>query len=271
VKDPGYTVFVKTLQLITSDYQVYLVLVAAMFTIPLGVLIYRHSRDPFLSFLVYSTLFYSFFAITGTRQTIATALVVLLGYPLIVKRQLLVFLLLGVIAFTIHKSSVVFLPFYFLADLEVTRIRFGAALSAAVLVFVFREPVASTLAIASGYEGFASGWASTGAWTFSFALVAVLVAAAMRLSVILSAQPDARGWMNALFLGVVFTPLAFFDPSAMRVAQYFTLFLVFIVPALVQSFRDSKERALVYWAVISVMGLLFIQTKPQYLFFWQGP
>jgi len=38
VKDPGYTVFVKTLQLITSDYQVYLVLVAAMFTIPLGAL-----------------------------------------------------------------------------------------------------------------------------------------------------------------------------------------------------------------------------------------
>ena len=64
-----------------------------------------------ISWVVYSTLFYSFFAITGHRQTIATGIVVWGGLECIRKRKLIPFLLLTFVAYTIHASAICVLPF----------------------------------------------------------------------------------------------------------------------------------------------------------------
>jgi len=270
LKDPGYAVFVKAVQLVTHEYQVFLVIVAALFMIPFGVMVYRHSSDPFISFLVYSTLFFEFFAITGTRQTIATALVVLIGYPLIVKKRFVPFLALAAVAFTIHKSALVFLPFAFLADREVSRraaLRVGLV---AIVIFVLRNPIGYLLAsVFFPEEQYLAVYAGAGAWTFSALLILLAIVAFSRLGLVLSAQPKARHWYNAVLVGLLCLPLTFRNPSAMRVVQYFTLFLVLLIPAVIRSFRMKDERALAYWAVIAALGFLFVQKNPQYLFFWQ--
>ena len=57
-KDPGYYLFLKVITLFTQNYQVFLVIIALIFTVPLGIWVYKNSRNPFISFLIYSTLFY---------------------------------------------------------------------------------------------------------------------------------------------------------------------------------------------------------------------
>jgi hypothetical protein len=270
IKDPGYGVFVKILQMVSSDYQVFLVLIALIFTVPLGVFIYRNSPEPCLSFLVYSCLFASFYAITGIRQTVATALVVLVGYEYIKERRLLPFLALSIVAFTIHKSSLVFLPFYFIAYKKPTRVYGVTMLGVAAVVFVFRSQVMSFLGNFTGYEQFTGQWAGAGAYVFAAMLLLVAVVALWRAPKTLEAHPDARIWYNALFVALVLTPLAFVDPSAMRVVQYFSMFLMLLVPAIIQSFKSGKERALVYYIAASALLVLFARADPQYLFFWQG-
>ena len=90
-KDLGYRVLEKVFQIFSKNYTVWLIAIAMFFMISLAILIYRYSNNACISYIVYSTLFYSFFSITGHRQTIATALVVFIGIHFIKQRKLIPF------------------------------------------------------------------------------------------------------------------------------------------------------------------------------------
>lgn len=269
-KDPGYNLVVKAFQVFSQNYQMYLLFVAVVFTVPLGIFIYKYSRDPFMSFLIYSCLFSAFFAITGIRQTVATALVVLIGYHFIEQRRLVPFLVLSAVAFTIHKSSFVFVLLYFLAPMRLTRKRVIAVVAASVVVYMFRVPVTSLLASATGYEWYAQGYEGAGTWVFTAMMLLVLGVAAWKMPTILRAEPRAQSWFNAVLIGVLLIPLTFVDPSNMRAVQYFSFFLVLLVPEAIGAFKKKRERMLVAYTATSVLILLFMRGNPQYLFFWQG-
>jgi len=271
VKDPGYLVVVKVLQLVSHDYQVFLLLIALIFTVPLGVYIYKYSAEPLLSFLIYSGLFSSFFAITGIRQTVATALVVLIGYRFVERRRLWPFVLLSLVAFTIHRSSIAFFPFYFLSTRKVTFSHVMVFLAAAPAMYIFRGPIALFIGGPLGYERYARQFSGAGTWTFSAMLVLVVVVMLWRAPFILGTQPSATMWYNAILIALALAPLTFLDPSAMRAVQYYSIFLLLLVPAILTSFNNRSERLLGYLVAVSVLVALFARGAQQYLFFWQGP
>lgn len=91
-KDPGYALLEKIFQVFSQNYTVWLLFIAIIFTIPMAVMIYRYSKNACISWILYSTLFYAFFAITGHRQTIATAIALWGGLEAIRERKLFRFL-----------------------------------------------------------------------------------------------------------------------------------------------------------------------------------
>lgn len=265
-KDPGYYLFVKTTQLLTHNYQVFLIIIALIFTVPLGVWIYRNSKNPFISFLIYSVLFYSFFSITGIRQTIATSIIVFIGYKYIKERRLLPFILLTFIAFTIHKSALVFFPFYFLANKKVTKKYLITMLSLFPLLMFFRVPLALFFQDISGYEyGIYEG---AGTMNFTILLILVALVGLWKSKIILTNNPQSTHFFNALIISVLTTPLTWVNPSAMRVVQYYSIFLLLLVPDIINSFKKD-ERPIVYFVVIGLLVALLLRSNPQYIFFWQ--
>lgn len=267
-KDPGYYIFVKISQLITDNYQVFLIIIAIIFTVPLGFWIYRNSNNPLISFFIYSTLFYSFFSITGIRQTIATAMVVLIGYEFIKERRFWPFLLLTLLAFTIHKSSLSFLPFYFIANKKITKKYLLIISSFIPVIFVFRNKLMFVLGTLTGYEQFINQYEGAGTWTFTTLLIILTGLTMWKYKIIIRNNVQATHYINALFIALVFVPLTFVDPSAMRVVQYYSIFLILLVPEIIRSF-NPKERTIVYYVATSLLIVLFAKNNPQYLFFWQ--
>jgi len=265
-KDPGYTLFVKFIQLFTLNYQLYLIIIAMIFIIPMGKLIYKHSKEPLISFILFSTLFYSFFAITGHRQTIATALVVLIGYNFIIKRKLIPFLFLVGIAFTVHKSSLVFIPFYFIYNLKVKRSYMVLGLISFVGLMVFRIPYALFMQSISGYEY--GIYDDAGTLIFTTMIVAIYLITIWKLPAILKISKNSKHFVNALIIALIFTPLTWVNPSAMRVVQYFSIFLLLLLPSILLSFK-KEEYKIVYVIALSTLVLLFLLNNPSYLFFWQ--
>ena len=268
IMEPGYTMLERVTQIFTTNYQVYLIVIAIIFTVPLGKWIYKNSREPLISFLLYSVLFYSFFAITGHRQTIATALVVLIGYERIKKKQLFAFLGLVAVAFTIHKSAIAFLPFYFLANKKITKNYLITMLAIFPVIFLLRFQLMNLLVNIVGYESYLFQYEGAGTWTFTLILLLVFVVTVWKHKTILSTNPQAIHYVNALILAVFFTPLTFINPSTMRVVQYYSLFLMLLIPDIILSF-NKKERAIVYYVATGLLLLLFIRNNPSYLFFWQ--
>lgn len=265
-KDPGYSVFEKLVQVFTDSYQIYLVVIAALFFVGMAFWIYKYSVDPCLSYLIFSSFLFGFYALTGLRQTLATVLVVFVGTKLIEKRRFWQFLLVVAVAFTVHRSAICFLPFYFLARMPVNKRTVAGVAVLTPLLFVFNDEVFHFLGYLVGYEY--EELENSGAYGFTFMYVAVTVIMVACLRVFRRKCENYRLYYNALFMGLLFLPLVFVNPTAMRVVQYYSLFLMLSVPQLVKCF--SRKVQLPVYATM-VVGLLLATNVYYYTysFFWQ--
>jgi len=265
-KDPGYSVFEKLVQIFTDSYQVYLVVVAAIFFVALAFWVYRYSSEPCMSYLIFSSFLFAFYALTGIRQTIATVFVVLIGTKLIEKRKLLPFLLVICIGFTIHKSSLCFLPFYFLSRIPVNKKTVAGVVVSTPIVFLFNDEIFNLVGYLVGYEY--AELENRGAYGFTVMYIAVTVVMLFLLRFIREKCPHYRMYYNALFLGLLFLPLVFVNPTAMRAVQYYSLFLMLSVPEIVRAF-ERRTGALMYFAMLVILLSASNVYSYEYTFFWQ--
>ncbi|MGN1161706.1 MAG: EpsG family protein [Candidatus Fimenecus sp.] len=265
-KDPGYSVFEKLVQIFTQNYQVYLLIVAAVFFIGLAFWVYRYSSEPCMSYLIFSAFLFGFYALTGLRQTIATVLVVFIGTKLIEKRKMIPFLLVVIVAFTVHKSALCFLPFYFLSRVPINKKSIFAVLCATPIMFVCKDQIFRVVGYLVGYEY--DELENRGAYGFTFMYIAVTVVMLVLLKHIREKCPHYKMYYNALFLGLLFLPLVFVNPTAMRVVQYYSLFLMLSVPEIVRAF-DKKTSKVIYALMLVVLFSASNVYSYEYVFFWQ--
>lgn len=275
-KDPGYAVFEKLVSSITGEYQVLLMVIAILFFTALGNFIYQNTTrltDTILAFVIYSVLFYSFFSITGHRQTIATA-AALYGFELIKRRKLLPFLLLLLIASTIHKSVLLFIPFYFVAQISKPKLFFRVVLILFPLIMVFRNNLSTYLKFLGGYEEYGV-YEAAGTATFTTIFVLISIVALLRSKIILQNNKKAQQYYNAFALALLFIPLTWVNPSAMRVVQYFSIFMLLFIPEIIFSFQAISPRIKRDLTVFTFILLIVLFLKSNwnstnsYTFFWQ--
>lgn len=270
VKDPGYALLEKGAQALGLNYQWFLFVVAASFIVPFTLMIFRHSKNIYISGIIYSTLFYEFYSVTGNRQTIAHGIILLFGLEAIFRRNLLRFVIIILAVSCIHKSALIFLPAYFLYNVRPSRLKFAIVISSLPVLFILRDQVISVLSSLSGYEQYTREEHGS-PLTFSLALIGVVLAVLWRLPYIVN--NDRRVWLyiNSILVSVLMLPMLFTNPVAMRAIQYYSIFLVMLIPEVVSSF-GSRERGLVVMGVSVVLIGLFILVGNEvpYAFFWEG-
>lgn len=269
-KEPGYVLFERLIGALTDDYQVYLMAVALVFMVPFAIMVYRYSSDPLISFLVYYVVFFSFFSVTGFRQTLATAIAVLAGYSSLANRRPIRFALLQFFAFTFHRSSIAFALLYPLTAERLSRVRlwFGSGVLLAIGVGValgprFLTPIAESL----GYGDQITNQIG-GTETFLSLLAIIFIACLWRWNEILKISHASFVNILGVAVGLFFTALTVESQSFMRIQQYFTLLIVLAVPDIIVSFKD-RERLIVRTVVIGVLAILLLSLDRYYIFFWQ--
>ena len=269
IKDPGYPLLEKIFQIFCGDYQVFLLFIAAVFTISMGVWIYKNSSMPCLSFIIYSVLFYAFYSVTGHRQTLATALIVFVGYKYIKEKKLLKFLVIAFIAFLLHKSSLVFIPYYFISNIRITKpyvVTMSGIIAAVVLLGKrFYGPVALFMGFSEEQIDYAVGGAESYALILTFLCFAVLCV----YPFIRKRREDANLLCNITFLTLMSSLLVFQNQGFMRIQQYYSLFIMITIPEVLLSLR-KEERTLAYVAVTVILIAYLIKCHPYYQFFFMA-
>ena len=284
VVDPGYKVFEKVVHLFTKDYQCFLVIVAVVFFVSLALFLYRNSYIPVLSYTLFCSMFYSFYALTGIRQTIATAIIVLVGTDAIKKRQIIRFVFLTLIAMTIHLSALCFFPFYWLSQIKITKKTLGIYWLLIVLSYIFKNNLLSALQFLIGYDQYSVFHAETSAYTFlgllllmsvfvTFFYKKITTKISYKLSIsestaVVEENEIGRIAVNALFIAGIFSSLVLINPSCMRVVNYYSLFLMVLLPECAGVFTRRSKRLYVFICMI-VLTFLLIRNRPVYYFFWQ--
>ena len=267
--DPGYTILTKLFQVFSKSYQMFLLFIAVFFMTLMAKWIYKNSASPCTSFLLFSTLFYSFYAITGHRQVIATALVSFVGYELIKQRKFWKFMVVSFIAFLIHKSSLVFLPFYFIAGLPVTTGYMILCAVLTVVVAVLGKQLYGPIALWIGYSEGQIESTIGGAELYATLLVILCILVWFLYPRIRKHRSDAPLLFHINVMTLISGLLVIQNQSFMRIQQYFSLFLMITVPEVINTVK-REYRLLVYWLFGAVMILYLMRNNPQYQFFFMS-
>ena len=265
-RDPAYDLFVKLTQAVCYNYRFYMLVIGLIFNIPLGIWVYKNSKKPYITFLAYFVINYSFYGTTGYRQTIAFLLATFVGYKFIKERRLIPFLLVIAIAFFFHKSVLIVVLFYFLANKKITPPYAICALLGIGVIFVYRAQFSEFWKNISGYGAMYTGqYEGAGTWTFTIMLISVLIVSLIFKDQILNYDQQATKYINAIILAVVFLPLTFVNPSAMRVVEYFSIYFTLLLPDLICIFKD-KERNIAGMVVIVTLVMLYLKSGQIYYF-----
>lgn len=267
-KDPGYYLVMKIFQIFSKNYNLHLTVVAAVFMIPFGIWVYKNSENVLMSYIIFSCLFYSFFAITGTRQTIVTGIIVFLGTELLHKKKYLAFYILLILLYPIHKSVLAFAIFPILYKRQISNISLGIWTIAIGLAWIFRGRLMTITSILMGYDQYDQLIEGAGALTFTLLFMVVLIFGICVKNIVIEQYPSSIEAYNAMFIAAILLPMVSINQSAMRGVQYFSIYLVLFVPWIITSIRE-EQRKMVNIIGICLLVFLLIRNNPTYYFFWQ--
>ena len=277
-KDPGYTLLTKLFSLIVPNFRLFLIVIAAFFFTSLGRILFRYLNsniEVFVSIALYECLYYGFFSITGIRQTVATG-ILLFALPLVFNKRdklksILLFIILVVIASTIHRSALLFAPMLLLPRLRNSKIVF-------IIAFVLFVPMFSAgsflgdLLTKSDFEEYAhylEQSETTGALVFSVYIVALVLATFIKLKTVNSFSQYNYVFSSAIAIAMLLTPLLVLNPSNQRIVQYYSIFGLIMLPQICRAYSGSRKGKLLFYLVFLVFSLYTIMRKEIYAFYWQ--
>lgn len=274
-KDPGFLTFEKAFSCIFPDFRCFLILVISMFIHALFRLIYRFEvpmKGILISVALYLSLFYSFFSITGIRQTIATA-IALYCVPYAIDRKKIKFFLIIGIAATIHKSVLLFIPFYFFPLIKNNKLTILLAFVTFAPMWTFGQTIGKTIisgTIFDTYETYLEGNVETsGALGFA---VLILLSGFLCLKFIkVTNELDKwRPLLHSVAFSLFYTPMTSIGPSQMRIIQYYSIFLVILMPVLLKSLKITWKLSInIEMYAFLFFSIYAISRGSSYGFFWE--
>ena len=270
--EKGYVLLEYFTSKISTNPTVIFLIIAIFYCFSVGRFIYRNSKDPILSYVIFISMGFYTFSMTALRQTVAIG-IILFSFEFVKKRKFIPFLLLVLLASTFHYSALVFLPFYFIGYKKFTRPYVLLTLSTIPLVFVFREQLFSILNQISGY-GY-SALEREGPTTLFVLLILVFIGGIIQRKSILNKAKDNTLYFNSTYMSIILATMAFIHPATLRSGYYYMLFLVLFIPEIIYSLSDKRIKAVAYIAVILALLFLYIRNlNPSspfipYEFFWQ--
>lgn len=267
--EPGFILFERVVGIFTGNPIVYNFVVATIFMSAFGRFIYKNSTDPFISYMIYAGFLYFMFSLTGYRQVLSVAISILIGYEYVKDRKFFKFVLCILIGAMLHKSALIFMVFYFMANKKITKPYIAIVCIAAVSFLVFRGPMFKIVTVLVGYD---YNEISAGTPTTFAALLSII----MTVSIILykrvfeiDTTGYAQHYYNGLFIAAMGLFAAFVNPTALRVVYNFMFLMLLLVPRLLDTFVGAKNRLIAYSVLVGIFLFYIFSTTTPYHFFWE--
>lgn len=112
--EPGFVLLTKALTTLTMNTGVLYALFSVIILAPVAFVIYKYSKNVWLSCYLYITLTFFYTTMNFIRQSIAAS-VILLGYKFLKERKTVPFIIMVLLASSFHYTALIMLPVYFLS------------------------------------------------------------------------------------------------------------------------------------------------------------
>lgn len=271
-KDTFFYIVSKVINLSGASAQVWLAMIALVFCWSVTKFIFDYSEEAYLSYIALLSLGYVFFSLSGLRQTIAIA-VLLLSYKYLVERRLYPFLTLVLFASLFHASALIFLIAYPIALVRFGLKHFVVCIVAMVMALYFPNQIRAiigTVGWTEALRAYALREATLNLSGFIIQLSILLFCAYYRKGV-LDADHRNLAFYNLLTIGLVFQSFAVVVAEAFRVSLYFSIFGIVLIPKAINAQKNKWARMLVHTIVTAILLLYFVlsNTFTEFRFYWQ--
>ena len=271
--EKGFIYYMKLLSFITTNPQVYLSLVSITIFSLVGYVIYKNSKNYYLSIIAIITLVFFNFSFSGIRQSIAIA-IAFISFEFIKKKKWVLFILLVLLASTFHTSALVFLIAFPLYYLRIEKKHLFLILILIAVVFLFKSFFLKFILVNvfDKYDG-STLLVSTGAYTMFFVMLALYVVS-MIVKKPNSYSPQLNAYSNYLLVAVLIQIAASESQIAMRAGYYYFIFSSLLIPEIIVSTKNERIRPIIYVLVVIICFSFYYLTTSggsldPYLFYWQ--
>lgn len=240
--------------LLGGNFRTVLFVVSILMYIPLGYIVSKYSKMPFLSIFMFVVLGFFVFSLSGLRQTIAVGLT-LLSFKYIKQKRFVPYILLVLLAIGFHKSSVFFLLAYPLYHIKIKKEALPILVIVLIVVFILRKPIFDYLYL---YYNEKYIPVDTGAYNFLFMLIAIYV---LGYFVFWNKTTTyTNGLMNLILMAIIIQFFSSYSTVVMRVAYYYYIYLILLIPEQIKAFNDKKIGLLYKWFVVVFLTIFFLNS-----------
>ena len=271
-KDPTYYLTGWIISHIFKSDQWWLVIIATLFNGSITWLIWRESKIPLISIIMFIALGYYEFSLTGLRQTISIAILVFSFYFL-KERRPVPFVLMVILASLYHQTALVFLLIYPFANVKIGKYHIIAAMVAFVVLYAFRAQLLTILSDTlqeERYQGYTSGEANTLTMSGFVIQMIIFVYNLFYYKKVIKKNKKVIILYNLAFVGLMFQLYASFIAEMFRISMYFSVFNIVLVPLTTMEEENKNIRMLITFGLILILLLYtFKEGITPYRFFWQ--
>ena len=232
----GYIIFNYIVSFVFGDnFQMVLLIIAALYVFSISMVIYKYSDNPWLSFFLFVTFGYFTFAMSGLRQTMAMTFTVLSVLFLLRGRNLLFLLFVGIAA-TFHISAVIFLPTLLFSKIKINKTSLIIFFLLAVITYVYTVTVFGFLNLNARlqYVTLETG----GMRMYLFLLFSLLI------GLFFKNKDDSRNdlYFFMIIATITLWPVAKMNPALFRITFPFSIFIVIFVPNMLKTIKNEQLR-----------------------------
>lgn len=260
-QDPIFYAFLSFVGKFTNNYTVVFTIVAALFVISIWYYIYKYSDDPVLSVIVLLAFNLYQFSLTGMRQTIAISFIVFAIIAINEGKTILPYIFI-IISGLFHLSALVFLIIPILRRFYFKQKTIQFSIIPLVFCFLFRNNIAQLLVGLVYERGYGFSISQSG-------YTMMLVIFVMYIIAVVFVKEYARFDQNYhiqywIAIGAVFfETLVTAQNIFFRLAFYFLVVFIILVPNVANRARNAQTRRILTVGLYAVLSI-------QYLFYTVG-
>lgn len=250
-----------------SDYREFMIFMTSFFMFILhSIVIKKNANNPFFSLLIYFCKFY-LMSFVYLRQGLAMG-VIWMSIPFILNRKFIPFLLLTILAFYFHKSSIIFFPLYFIANHNFSKKEYIIIPILTLIIAI--SPLSNMIfsyigdEVDSKFGHYANKQSSFNIFYLIEASTLALLLYKFKSDLFKSKQ--GRLLANGLFIYILVTLMSITNATFIRFVWYYLIFVILILPLFYEFIKTSNDK----FIFKSITLIYFITLSFRLLIIWDG-
>lgn len=233
----GFQLLCRAVGRLNLGFEVCLFLIAAFAAITLGVMVFKYSPSPYLSYLLYICMGNYIFTFYALKQTIAMGFIVLAMMAVIEAKPVRFLVFVG-LATLFHTPACIFLIAYVVARKRFDFSYFVILAVIAACVMIFRDQIVR-FATELYYEGELQFSADEGVGGKFIMMLAILVISVF-VRPLNNREIKYRYMFNIMICAVIIQSFSIYDNIFTRLADYYFQFFVIFVPIVFNEHREVQ-------------------------------